>query len=111
MRRSISSRSSPERKKCRETYNSSPRRCTCFLTSCRLKRTRIPSVLDHDLLYYTGKSVDGTLLYLPLTLQDSSPPSVVRRGFFAVGMAACGCHAHSKNRREPPEAARNLASE
>jgi len=32
-------------------------------------------------------------------LQDSPPPSVVRREFFAVGMAACGCHAHSKKQR------------
>src|SRR2546425_1955536 len=38
-----------------------------------------------------------------VTLQDSSPPSVVRRRFFVAGMAAAGCHARNKSRREPPE--------
>jgi len=47
----------------------------------------------------------------PVTAQDSSPPSVVRKGFCAAGMAAAGCHARSTKRREPPQAARNQAPE
>jgi len=33
-----------------------------------------------------------------VTAQDSSPPSVVRKSFFAAGFAACGCKARSKKR-------------
>jgi len=31
--------------------------------------------------------------------------------FFAAGLAACGCQARSKKRREPPQAARNQTPE
>src|SRR6266478_1401454 len=38
-----------------------------------------------------------------VTAQDSSPPSVVRKRFFAAGLAACGCQARSKKTRAAVE--------
>jgi len=43
-----------------------------------------------------------------VTIEDSSPPSVVRKRFFAVGMAAAGCHAHSKKDASPLAASHPL---
>ncbi len=41
------------------------------------------------LIYYLLKHISVTLQVL-----DSSPPTAARTFFNAVGMAACGCHAH-----------------
>src|SRR2546422_10245067 len=44
------------------------------------------------------------ILRITTTLQNSSPPSMVRKKFcfFAVDIAACGGNVHRKKRCEPP---------
>ena len=47
-----------------------------------------------------------TYISMGVTLQDFSPPSVVRKRFFAADFAACGSKVSSKSRCEPPIATR-----
>ncbi len=87
---------------CAVRCRSNPR-CVTRDMAAYHNRGRVPTHLAPKGLAFIPRLKDGSfLLDHSVTLQDCSPPAVVRRKFVAAGFAACGCKARSNSRCAPP---------